>query len=127
MQIRTRPAAASEAHAQHSAAFKAAAKSEDLGTQVMQGITAQGKRVTRVIAAGQEGNEKEIDIVTETWYSPDLQTLVMSKASDPRYGETTYQLTGLSRAEPDPALFAVSGYAITEGRAMMHQRPAAGQ
>jgi hypothetical protein len=126
MQIRTRPAA-SEAHAQHSAAFKAAVKTDDLGTQVMQGITAQGKRMTRVIAAGQEGNEKEIDIVTETWYSPDLQALVMSKTSDPRYGETTYQLTGLSRAEPDPALFAVTGYAITEGRAMMHQRPAAAQ
>jgi len=52
------------------------AKTEDLGTQVIQGVSAQGKRVTRVIAAGQEGNEKEIDIVTETWYSPDLQMVV---------------------------------------------------
>jgi len=105
----------------------ASAKVEDLGTQVMQGVSAQGKRTTRAIPPGKEGNEKEIDIVTETWYSPDLQALVMSKTSDPRYGETTYQLTGLSRVEPDPALFAVTGYAITEGRQMMHQRPAAAQ
>jgi hypothetical protein len=125
IQIRAHTAA-SETRTEHASAFKAAAKTEDLGTQVIQGITAQGKRVTRVIAAGQEGNEKEIDIVTETWSSPDLQVVVQSKTSDPRFGETTYQLTGLSRAEPDPALFTVSGYAIAEGHAM-HQRPAAAQ
>jgi len=126
MQIRAHPAG-SETRTQRSSTFQAAAKTEDLGTQVIQGVTAQGKRVTRVIAPGQEGNEKEIDIVTETWYSPDLQVVVQSKTSDPRFGETSYQLTGLSRVEPDPALFTVpSGYAITEGRAM-HQRPAPAQ
>ena len=105
----------------------AAAKTEDLGTQVIQGISAQGSRVTRVIAAGQEGNEKEIDIVTETWRSADLQVLVQSKTSDPRFGETVYQLSGLSRVEPDPALFAVpAGYAITadQGRARRGPAPA---
>lgn len=101
----------------------AAAKTEDLGTQVMQGVTAQGKRVTRSIPPGQDGNEKEIDIVTETWYSPDLQVVVMSKTSDPRYGESVYQLNGINRAEPDAALFSVpSDYAVTEGHPM-HQRP----
>jgi len=95
----------------------ASAKTEDLGTQVIQGVNAQGKRVTRVIPAGQEGNEKEIDIVTETWSSPDLQVVVMSKTSDPRYGESVYQLTGITRAEPDPALFAVpADYTVKEGR-----------
>jgi hypothetical protein len=95
----------------------AAEKTEDLGTQVMQGVTVTGKRVTRVIAAGQEGNEKEIDIVTETWFSADLQAVIQSKTSDPRFGDTVYQLSGVSRAEPDPALFAPTGYAITAGRA----------
>jgi hypothetical protein len=94
-----------------------AAKTDDLGTQVIQGLSAQGKRVTRVIAAGQEGNEKEIDVVTETWYSPDLQVVIQSKTSDPRFGETVYQLSGLTRVEPDPALFTTAGYAITAGRA----------
>jgi hypothetical protein len=108
----------------------ASAKTEDLGTQVMQGVNVQGKRVTRAIPAGQEGNEKEIDIVTETWFSPDLQAVVMSKTSDPRYGESVYQLTAITRAEPDPALFAVpSDYTVKEGRALSqgwgHQRPAA--
>ena len=104
----------------------ASAKTEDLGTQVIQGINAEGKRVTRVIPAGQQGNEKEIDIVTETWYSPDLQVVVMSKTSDPRYGDSVYQLTGITRAEPDPALFAVpSDYTVKEGPPHMRPGPAA--
>ncbi len=104
--------------------WQAAAKIEDLGTQTIQGLSAQGKRVTRVIAAGKEGNEKEIDIVTETWYSPDLQVVVMSKTSDPRFGDSVYQLNSLTRAEPDPALFTIpSDYAVKQGRAMMHPGP----
>jgi hypothetical protein len=95
----------------------ASAKTEDLGTQTIQGVSAQGKRVTRAIPAGREGNEKEIDIVTETWYSPDLQMVVQSKTSDPRVGESVYQLTGITRTEPDPALFTVpSDYTVKEGR-----------
>jgi hypothetical protein len=107
-------------------------KAEELGTQVMQGVNAEGKRVTRVIPAGKEGNEKEIDIVTETWYSPDLQVVVMSKTSDPRYGDSVYQLTGIARTEPDPALFAVPSdytmrdyktrdYKMREGRPMFRR------
>jgi hypothetical protein len=127
MQIpQSRREVSEEAHGRRGAfADRATAKTEDLGTQVIQGVSAQGKRVTRVIAAGQEGNEKEIDIVTETWHSADLQMVVQSKTSDPRYGETVYQVTGLNRVEPDPALFAVpAGYAIT-ARPTMHRVPAA--
>jgi hypothetical protein len=107
---------------------QATAKTEDLGTQVMQGINAQGKRVTRAIPAGKEGNEKEIDIVTETWYSPDLQVVVMSKTSDPRFGDSTYQLSAITRAEPDPSLFAVpADYAVTAGHPMMRRSAAPAQ
>lgn len=95
----------------------ASAKTEDLGTQVVQGVSAQGKRVTRVIPAGEEGNEREIDIVTETWYSPELQVIVMSKTSDPRFGESVYQLNSINRTEPDPALFTVpSDYTMHEAK-----------
>jgi hypothetical protein len=110
--------------------FQASLKTEDLGTQVIQGVSAQGKRVTRVIPAGREGNEKEIDVVTETWYSPDLQVVVMSKTSDPRFGDSVYQLSSVSRTEPDPALFAVpSDYAVKEGRPFHgdHRGPAPAQ
>jgi hypothetical protein len=82
-------------------------KTEDLGSQVMEGLVVQGKRTTRTIPAGQIGNDRPIESVTETWYSPELQTTVMSKTSDPRTGEVVYKLTNVSRAEPDPGLFQV--------------------
>lgn len=91
-------------------------KREDLGTQTIAGVTAQGTRVTKTIPAGQIGNEKPITIVREVWYSNDLQTTVMSKRSDPWSGETTYSLTNIQRAEPDTSLFAVpSEYTVTQG------------
>lgn len=80
-------------------------KHEDLGTQTIAGVSAQGKRDTVTIPAGEIGNEKPIEIVSETWYSTDLHATVMRKHSDPRTGETVFQLTNISRAEPDPALF----------------------
>jgi hypothetical protein len=92
-------------------------KKEALGTQTVSGVSAQGTRVTRTIPAGQIGNERPITIVRETWYSSDLQTIVMSKRSDPWSGETTYTLTNIQRAEPNATLFAVpSDYTVTQGR-----------
>ena len=56
-----------------------------------------------------------INIVDERWYSPELQVVVMTRHSDPRYGETTYRLTNISRAEPAAALFQVpSDYTLKE-------------
>ena len=91
-------------------------KTENLGTQTISGVLAQGTRVTRVIPAGQIGNEKPITIVRESWYSNDLQTVVMNKRSDPWSGETTYTLINIQRSEPDASLFAVpSDYTVTQG------------
>jgi hypothetical protein len=95
-------------------------RKEDLGTKTIAGLTAQGTRITRTIPAGQIGNEKPITIVHESWYSNDLQTVVMSKRSDPWSGDATYTLTNIQRSEPDASLFAVpSDYTVTQG----HPRP----
>ena len=92
-------------------------KKEDLGTQTIGGVAAQGTRVTRIIPAGQIGNDKPIAIVNERWYSNDLQMVVMSKRSDPRFGETTYTVTNIQRAEPSASLFTVpSDYTVQQGR-----------
>src|SRR5437588_9940747 len=93
-------------------------KKEDLGTQTIAGVVVQGTRITRTIPASQSGNEKPITITHERWYSNDLQTVVMSKRSDPWSGETTYTLTNIQRSEPDASLFSVpSDYTVTQGRA----------
>src|SRR6185437_14333917 len=80
---------------------------DSLRVQTMNGLQAQGKRVTRTIPAGQIGNAEPIVIVSEVWYSPDLQVVISSTQKDPRFGETDYQLTGINRAEPDASLFQV--------------------
>jgi hypothetical protein len=92
-------------------------KKEDLGTQSINGIPAQGTRYTRTIAAGQIGNDKPIAVVNESWYSADLQVVVKSTRTDPRFGTTTYTLTNIQRQEPAATLFAVpSDYTVRQGR-----------
>jgi TonB family protein len=78
---------------------------ESLGKQTVEGVEAEGTRTTVTIPAGAIGNERAIQIVSERWYSQELQTVVMTKHSDPRFGETTYRLTNVSRSEPDHSLF----------------------
>jgi hypothetical protein len=94
------------------------AKKESLGTQMIEGVQAEGTRTTITIAAGEIGNEQPINIVSERWYSPELKQVVMSKQSDPRFGETTYRLTNINRSEPSRSLFEVpSDYTVQEGPA----------
>ncbi len=89
---------------------------ESLGTQSINGVNAEGTRITRTIPAGQIGNDKPIQIVFERWYSPDLQMVVKSTRSDPRFGTTTYTLTNVQRAEPAAALFTVpADFTVKEG------------
>jgi hypothetical protein len=86
-----------------------------LGTQTIGGVTAEGTRYTRTIPAGQIGNAKPIVIVTERWYSADLQMVVMTKRSDPRSGDTTFQMTSIARTEPAASLFQVpTDYAVSK-------------
>ena len=91
------------------------AKTEKLEARQFDGVTAEGTRTTITIPAGEIGNEQPIQIVDERWYSPELQVVVMTRHSDPRYGETTYRLTNISRAEPAATLFQVpSDYTVKE-------------
>jgi hypothetical protein len=88
-------------------------KKEDLGTQTINGISAQGTRYTRTIPAGQIGNSSAMTVVNEEWYSPELQLVVKSVRTDPRLGQVTYTLTNVQRTEPAASLFTVpSDYAV---------------
>lgn len=96
-------------------------KTESLGTQQIEGVTAEGKRVTRTIPAGAIGNEQPIVITVETWTSPDLHTRVLQKRNDPRFGETVFRLTNIKQGEPDATLFQVPGnYKTFQAPRRMH-------
>ena len=82
-------------------------KKEDLGTQNVEGVMAAGTRTTTTIPAGQIGNVQDIKVVSEQWFSDELQLLVMTRHSDPRTGENIYRVRNILRAEPDPSLFMV--------------------
>jgi hypothetical protein len=91
-------------------------ETENLGSKVIEGVEATGTRNTVTIPAGEMGNEKPLAIVTERWYSSELNTVVMSRHSDPRMGESTFRLTQVSRGEPERSLFEVpSDYTVKEG------------
>ena len=83
------------------------ARTESLGTRDIEGVKAEGTRTTITIPAGAIGNVAPIEMVSERWYSPELQTVVLSRRSDPRFGETTYRLENIVRTEPPPELFQI--------------------
>lgn len=91
-------------------------KSEPLGQQTIEGVNTEGTRMTSTIEAGQIGNDRPIQIVDERWYSHDLETVVKMMHSDPRTGQETLQLTGISRVEPGPDLFQVPANYQIQGR-----------
>lgn len=88
-------------------AAKMKIRTEDLGKRMVEGVEAIGVRTIETIEAGSMGNERDIEIVSERWGSPELGVTVMSRHSDPRNGETTYTLTNIRRAEPAVELFEV--------------------
>jgi hypothetical protein len=90
-------------------------KEEQLGTMPFDGVPAQGTRTTTTIPAGDIGNERDIQIIDERWYSPDLQITVMTRHSDPRSGETVYKLNNILRNDQIQSLFEVpSNYTVQE-------------
>jgi hypothetical protein len=90
-------------------------KTESLGHQTIEGVQTEGIRTTTTIPAGQLGNEQPIQIVTETWYSADLQMVILFKRTDPRSGETVTRYANISRTEPPHALFEVpADYKVTD-------------
>ena len=80
-------------------------KTEDLGTQTMEGVIVQGRRTTVTYPAGSMGNDRDITNVSEIWSNKDLRLMILQVHSDPRNGESTTKLANLSRTQPDPNLF----------------------
>ncbi|HEY7680634.1 MAG TPA: hypothetical protein VIC04_08975 [Terriglobia bacterium] len=92
-------------------------QNQSLGKQLVEGVEAEGTRSVFTIPAGEIGNDLPIEIVSERWYSPELQAVVLSRHNDPRSGETVYRLTNIRRSEPPRALFEVpAGYTLIDPR-----------
>jgi hypothetical protein len=84
-----------------------------MGKRTIEGVDAEGTQTVNTIKAGSIGNDRDIQVTGESWYSPELQMTVMSKHSDPRTGEESFRLININRNEPAAYLFQVpAGYTI---------------
>jgi hypothetical protein len=87
--------------------------SEALGTRIVEGIVADGKRITSVSLDSKSGCD-ENKAVNESWYSSELRMILLEKTSN-SMGDDTTRLEHINRQEPDPRLFQVpSDYTIVE-------------
>jgi hypothetical protein len=80
---------------------------ESLGTKSIEGVMADGTRTTSTIPAGAIGNLMPIEVVSERWYSRELQMAVSISRRDPRSGDSVYRLRNIVKAEPPQDLFTV--------------------
>lgn len=86
----------------------------DLGTQTFGTLQATGTQTVRTIPAGAIGNAQPIVITHQVWISTALQVPVHIVTTDPRFGNTTMDLTNVTLGDPDPTLFQVpSNYTIS--------------
>jgi hypothetical protein len=89
--------------------------SESLGNRTIERVPAEGKRTVTLFPAGSIGNSAPLELVLETWFSPELQVVVLGKRSDPRVGDMTYRLVNIKRGEPPASLFEVPSEYRIEG------------
>ena len=90
---------------------------ESLGTRSVEGLMAEGIRTTSTIPAGAIGNVMPIEVVSERWYSRELQMPVLITRKDPRSGDSVYRLRNIVRSEPPADLFVVpSDYEVRGGQ-----------
>ena len=90
---------------------------EDLGKNEVEGVETIGTRETVTTSAGAMGNDREVALSKEFWYSPKLAINLVVKRFDPVQGTQTFTVSNLQLAEPDARLFTVpAGYKVIDER-----------
>jgi hypothetical protein len=85
----------------------------ELGTRVVNGVSAIGTRTTLTFAAGEFGTAQAFETDLEKWVSPALRRPVLTTVFESPSSQTVTELTNIVLGEPDPALFQVPiGYVI---------------
>jgi hypothetical protein len=93
---------------------------ESLGKRMIEGVNSEGTKHISTTEAGAIGNDRPIQSVTERWFSPELQTVMLTRSNDPRTGEDVFRLINVSRSEPPAYLFQVpAGYQVLDGKVVL--------
>ena len=90
---------------------------EDLGKSELDGLETIGTRETISTAAGTNGNDREVSLTKEFWYSSALGINLSVKRIDPLQGTQVFTVSNISLSEPDARLFIVpAGYKTVDRR-----------
>ncbi len=79
----------------------------DLGKGDVQGLETIGTRETITTNPGTVGNDREVVLTKEFWYSPKLGINLVVKRFDPLQGTQVFTVSDISEFDPDPRLFVV--------------------
>jgi hypothetical protein len=91
------------------------AKTEELGSKVIEGLTVTGVRTMSLNSWAVGGDAKTFTSTTEVWTSPELGIVVLSETTDSMGTHQVTKLVDLARTEPAAALFQVpSGYTVRD-------------
>lgn len=97
---------------------------EALGSRMIHGAQAVGKRFTLKIPMKAAGNPLDAETVHEVWYAPQLKMLVQSSTKNSHKGEHTFRVTRLDQTEPAASFFRVpADYKIIEMGALITGAP----
>jgi hypothetical protein len=97
---------------------------EDLGSQVIDGITATGTRITRTpipnaLDLSQPADKKDDPSIVELWRSADLKVDLSELRKYPHGEVQDVHLAITSRQEPDPKIFSIpTGFTIRDDPAV---------
>ena len=90
----------------------------DLGKGETEGLETIGTRETITTNPGTVGNDREVALTKEFWYSPKLGVNLVVKRFDPLQGTQVFTVSNISLAEPDSRLFVVpSDFKVKDERA----------
>lgn len=91
------------------------AKTEELGSKVIEGLTVTGVRTLSLNSWAVGGDAKTFTSTTEVWTSPELGIVVLSETTDSMGTHQVTKLVDLARTEPAATLFQVpSGYTVRD-------------
>jgi len=90
---------------------------EDLGKSETEGLETIGTRETITTNPSTMGNDREVTLTKEFWYSPKLGVNLLVKRIDPLQGTQVFTVSNISLAEPDARLFVIPAkYKVTDDR-----------
>jgi hypothetical protein len=99
------------------AASIAEAKAEELGTQIMEGLTVKGTKITTPLAPAAGANKQARTLITSAWVSEELHITVLTEYDEAPENHRTIRLVNIVRTEPEAGLFEIPpGYAVVDSR-----------